>query len=50
MSEQKINCRVHTCRHHDHSDACMLGSITVGCTESAPHQCAETECDSFEER
>jgi len=46
---QVINCSVNSCRHHSSGNVCSLNSIQVGCGTTTPHNCAETECDSFEE-
>ena len=48
MSNQQINCCVRSCRHNDQKEHCKLTSIKVGNTCETPHQCDETECDSFE--
>ena len=44
-----INCSVSNCSHNDQADHCGLNSINVGCTTTTPHECCDTECDSFEE-
>ncbi|MCL1844801.1 MAG: DUF1540 domain-containing protein [Defluviitaleaceae bacterium] len=44
-----INCSVTRCQHNDQSNHCNLTSITVGCSTPTPHQCCDTECNSFTE-
>ncbi|MCL2356785.1 MAG: DUF1540 domain-containing protein [Defluviitaleaceae bacterium] len=43
-----INCSVSSCRHNDQTSHCNLNDINVGCSKPGPHQCSDTECDSFE--
>ncbi|MCL2456727.1 MAG: DUF1540 domain-containing protein [Defluviitaleaceae bacterium] len=42
-----INCSVKNCRFNDKSQHCTLEDIKVGCSTTTPHQCCDTECDSF---
>ncbi|MCL1843575.1 MAG: DUF1540 domain-containing protein [Defluviitaleaceae bacterium] len=44
-----INCSVMRCRHNDQQNHCSLNSINVGCCTPTPHECSDTECNSFEE-
>ncbi|MCL1884363.1 MAG: DUF1540 domain-containing protein [Defluviitaleaceae bacterium] len=44
-----INCSVKRCEHNDQSNHCNLTEINVGCTTSEPHNCCDTECNSFVE-
>lgn len=46
--ESKINCMVENCKHNENACNCVLNSITVGKTASAPSAKKDTECDSFE--
>ncbi|MCL2576588.1 MAG: DUF1540 domain-containing protein [Defluviitaleaceae bacterium] len=43
-----INCSVKGCNYNDQDNHCTLTDITVGCSTSTPHECCDTECDSFE--
>lgn len=43
-----IRCSVKRCQHNDQENHCNLEDITVGCSTTNPHQCSDTECDSFE--
>jgi hypothetical protein len=49
MPYQQINCNVNNCKFNDHQNHCTLSDIKVGCSTSAPHDCCDTECDSFQE-
>jgi len=50
MSNQNICCAVTNCRYNDSNNHCNKTSINVGCSVAAPHNCCDTECDSFEEK
>ena len=50
MPNQDICCNVTNCRYNDSKNHCGKGTITVGCSVSAPHHKCDTECGSFEER
>jgi len=48
MSNQNINCSVHTCKYNDKLSYCTLSSIHVGNNGAIARQKSETECASFE--
>lgn len=43
-----IQCSVSSCSYHDPKNYCTLNQIKVGCCDSSPCTCRETECASFE--
>lgn len=49
MTNQNIHCSVTNCRYNDQNNHCSKGMINVGCSTATPHNCCDTECDSFEE-
>lgn len=47
-SNPSIKCSVNSCAYHNgQAQTCTLDAIKVGCCDSNPTCCTETECASF---
>lgn len=46
--ENKINCKVESCKHNVNASDCLLNTVSVGAPTANTQAKKDTECDSFE--